>query len=111
MEPQTKSAGRRQWSLLQVQSLDVPIERGTHSADLTWQAFSETFGVCLRAVSDHVARCVDDRALLKSIVTRVFVDNLGVLVCPDEDREKLRRLLAAADRLLEGEASPRPERD
>lgn len=111
MEPQTELARRQPWSLLKVQWLDVPIEKGADSANLTWQAFSETFGVCLWGVSDYVARRVDDRALLESLVTKVFVDNPEVLVSRDEDREKLRRLLTAADLLLEGEASPRLGRD
>jgi hypothetical protein len=49
-----------------------------------------------------------DRARMESVVTKVFVDNLDVLVSDDGDREKLRRLAAAADLLLEGEPPANP---
>ena len=97
---------RLPWSLLQTEWLAVPVGRTAGHATPTWMAFSESFDVCLRDVSRHVARAVDDRARVERIVTEVLVDNLDVLVSPLGDREKLGRLLTAAD-LLIGQG-PRP---
>lgn len=109
VEASTGFNGRPGWSLLRTQWLDVPIGEAVGSGNPTWGAFSESFDACLRGVSCHVARCVGDRARLESIVTEVFVDNLDVLVSPLEKRDKLRRLLALADLLLERGSLPDPD--
>jgi hypothetical protein len=106
MEPLRGFTRRAPWSLLQAQWLDVPINKDTNHASPTWEVFSETFGVCLWGVSEHLSRRVDDRRRLESLVTRVLVDNLEVLASHDGDREKLHRLLTAADLLLDEEAPP-----
>jgi hypothetical protein len=106
VESLTGFARQLPWSLLQTQWLDVPIGEGAHDATLTWGAFSETFDACLRGVSLHVVRRVDDRARLECVVTQVLVDNLDVLVSQLADRDKLHRLLTAADLLLRGGGLP-----
>jgi len=97
--------------VLQTQWLDVPIGRNPDHAELTWGAFSETLDTCLQGITLHVARCVNDRARLESVVTELFVGNLDVLVSPLADREKLRCLRTAADLMLERRALPQPGRD
>lgn len=97
------------WSVLQTEWLDVPIGRGAGHANPTWMAFSESFDVCLRGVSLHVARCVEDRARLERIVTEVVVENLDILVSQLGDSDKLDRLLSEAERLIEREARPSQE--
>jgi hypothetical protein len=97
-------ARQRPWSVLRTDWLDLPIGQDACHANLTWMNFAESFDLCLRGVSLHVAGCVDDRARLEGIVTRVFVDHLHVLVGRMGDCEKLDLLLSAADRLIEREA-------
>lgn len=99
---------RLPWSMLQTEWLDVPVGQDPGQANPTWMAFSESFDACLTGVSLHVARCVDDRARLESIVTEVFVGSLDILVSHLGDDEKLDRLLTAADLLIErGQAQAR----
>ena len=88
------------WSLLKTQWLDVPIGADAGRACPTWRDFSEGFERCLRGVSLHVSRRVDDRTCLESVVTEVVVDNLHLIVSQLGEREKLDRLLAAADLVL-----------
>lgn len=97
---------QRSWSLLETQWLDVPVGEDARYANLSWGAFAEAFDVCLQGVSAHVARRVDDQVRLGSVVTEVFTGNLDVLVSPLGNRDKLQRLLAAADRLIEGGCHP-----
>ena len=95
------AAGRRlPWSLLQTQWLDVPVGLGVERTNPTWGAFSEDLGRCLEVVSAHVRRRVRDRACLEDVLTDVVVENLHLLVLPLGEREKLDRLLAAADLLI-----------
>jgi len=105
----TGFAERPPWSLLQTQWLDVPIRVGADHANPTWEAFSASFDVCLQGVHLHLARRVSDRAHLESAVTEVLVDHLDILVSQLGNQEKLRHLLAIADRLLES-AFPGPRR-
>jgi len=91
--------------------LDVPIGREPGHANPTWGALSETLEACLRGITLHVARRVDERARLESVVTEIFVGNLDLLVSHVGDQEKLRSLSAAADLLLERETSSEPGRD
>jgi hypothetical protein len=102
-------ARRSPWSVLRTPWLDIPTAKDPGQADLTWSALSETLESCLRGITLHVARCVDDRAQLESVVTEVFVGNLDLLVSHLGDREKLRCLSAAADLLLERGRFPEPE--
>lgn len=100
-EPLTAIVQRPPWSLLQTQWLDIPIGRRVSHDDLTWGAFSESFDGYLHAVSRYVSRGVKDGADVAGIVTEVLVENLAVLVAPIGDPEKLRRLLCAADLLID----------
>jgi hypothetical protein len=99
----------RIWSLLQTQWLDVPIGRDVHGVSPTWGSFSEAFESCLLGVSLHVGPRVNDRTGLASVVTEVFIENLGVLASPLGEPEKLGRLLAAADLLIARRASIRSD--
>jgi hypothetical protein len=97
---------RLPWSLLKTQWLEVPIGADAGRASPTWGAFSEGFERCLRGVSLHVSRRVGDRTCLESVVTEVVVDNLHLIVSQLGEREKLDRLLVAADLLIARRAAP-----
>jgi hypothetical protein len=86
------------WSLLQTEWLDVPI--GADCVNLTWGTFSEGLESCLRDVSLHVSRRLKGHERLESVVTDVVVENLHLFVSQLGQREKLDRLLIAADRLI-----------
>jgi hypothetical protein len=51
-----------------------------------------------------------DRAGLEGVVTQVLIENLDVLVSSLGEREKLRRLIAAADLLIARRAPVGPGR-
>jgi len=110
-EPWTAFTGRPPWSLLKTQWLDVPIGKNADQVNLTWGDFSQRFDACLRGVSLHFARWVEDRARLESLVTEVLIDNLGILVSDLGESDLLRSLCEAADRLLERGGFTRPGRD
>jgi hypothetical protein len=56
----------------------------------------------------HVGPRVADREGLEGIVTEVVVENLHLIVSPLAEREKLDRLLVAADLLIARRAAARP---
>ena len=106
----TASVRRLPWSLLRARWLDVPIGADVGQARPTWGAFSEGFERCLRAVSLHVGPRVADREGLEEVVTDVVVENIHLLVSQLAEREKVDRLLVAADLLIARRAAPTPRR-
>jgi hypothetical protein len=104
----TAAARRLPWSLLRAQWLDVPVVADVGQAFPTWGVFSEAFERCLRAVSLHVGPRIADREGLEGVVTEVVVENLHLLVSQLAEREKLDRLLVAADLLIARRAAARP---
>ena len=65
----------------------------------------EDQGSCLRDVSLHVGQRVTDREGLAEVVTQVVVENLHLLVSQLGEREKIGRVLLAADLLIERRAA------
>jgi hypothetical protein len=104
----TAAVRRMPWSLLRAKWLDVPIAADVGQACPTWATFAEGFERCLRDVSLHVGQRVTDREGLEGVVTEVVVENLHLLASQLGQREKLDRLLVAADLLIARRAAGRP---
>jgi len=101
----TAAARRVPWSLLQTKWLDLPIVADVGQTCSTWATFAEGFERCLRVVSSHVGQRVTDREGLAEVVTQVVVENLHLLVSQLGEREKIGRVLLAADLLIERRAA------
>ncbi len=80
--------------------LDVPLGKSAGPGTPTWEAFAERFERCFGRAAFYVARRVEDRRTLDRIVARTLESNLDLLVEDHDELEELRRIRAAADRLM-----------
>jgi hypothetical protein len=87
-------------SLLRRQWLDVPLCRRAGRRGPTWGELAERFERCLGRLAFYVGKRVNDRQSAERIVSAVLEANLRLLVVEHDELEELRRLRAAADRLI-----------